>query len=171
MRKFFIAAAIIFAFSLVIGLYYFLRQFYRNRKKDNLKAVLKKKTDIDGKEYLRNYLNFHLPKLLDHRLQWIIVSAKFNPDKKIELTFDSIKSEILLTIYEISINQQIESDLKKMGINLCRNSSDICKINTLPNAKILADVIYYLFENVLLEKKFVSYILSNSYTKRMMSIL
>lgn len=160
MKNFFLAASLTLLCGLLIALYYFVRQINQNKSQNVLKEKIRKKIRVDEKEYLRNYLMHNLNELQRSKIQWIMVWTRLDPTKKIELTHDPISSEIQILVREINKIDEIE--LKNIGINKIDQTSDSICLKIVPNAKIITDVIYYLFEKYLVQNKFVNYKLVTS---------
>ena len=92
MTKFFLASSIILFISLLIFSYYWTKQIVRNNRDKKLKTLIQKKYRTDEKEYLRNFISYHLPLLIENDIQWILIWSKLNSNYKTELTYNQILS-------------------------------------------------------------------------------
>lgn len=154
MIKFFLAASLILLISLLIFSYYWTKQFVKNNRDKKLKTILQKKYRADEKEYLRNFISYHLPLLIENDIQWISIWSKLNSNYKAEITYNSIISKVQIGAGNISSLEEYEYDLSRIGVSefwITNNGSNF-KMNA--NAKIIADVLYFIFKNIYKLKEF-----------------
>lgn len=148
MKNFFLASILIFILSLLIVFYYWSKQKIKNKKYINLKYKFYKKLRTDEREYLRNFIAYFIPLLIDNKVQWILIWSKLAPDYKTEITYNSLSSLIQIGAGNISSLQEFKEDLTELGANRFGIKYDKVIINLLPNAKIITDLLYYVFENI-----------------------
>lgn len=157
MTNFFLASSLILAISLIIIIYYWTKQNLKSRNDKILRHRIRKKNYTDEKEYLRNFIAHHIPLLIENKVQWILVWSKLNPRYKTELTYNSLFSMIQVGVANISSLQNYKYDLSNLGVNNFVTKHDNTVFNTLPNAKIITDVLYYIFENIYNLKEFTNH--------------
>lgn len=160
MKSFFLASGLILLFSLLIGCYYFVRNIYYSKNKKKIYDIIRRKILTDEKEYLRNYIKYHIPRLQNNTIQWIMIWKKPNPANKIEITYNNLTDEIQVIKHDLELQNCLK--LKEFGINNIINSSENLILKITPNAKIITDVIYYLFESGIESNRFINYKLITS---------
>jgi len=164
MTNFFLASSIILFISLQIFLYYWIKQKIKNSKDKILKVSLKKKYYIDEKEYLRNFISYHLPLLKENDIQWILIWSKLDINFKTELTYNPIISMIQIGAGNISSLKEYSDDLSNLGVSKIELTFENCIFKIVPNSKIITDVLYYIFENIYQLREFSNHkIVTSSY--------
>jgi uncharacterized SAM-binding protein YcdF (DUF218 family) len=157
MTKFFLAASLILLISLLIFTYYWTKQFVKNSRDKKLKTILQKKYRSDEKEYLRNFISYHLPLLIENDIQWISIWSKLNSDYKVEITYNSIISKVQIGAGNILSLEEYEHDLSGIGISEFSISNNGSSIKMNANSKIIVDVLYFIFKNIYKLKEFSNY--------------
>ncbi len=160
MKNFFLATGLILFGSFLIGCFYYVLNSYRGKNQKKIFETVKKKIKTDEKEYLRNYLKHHIPRLKENKIQWIMIQTKPDHSNKIEITYNNLTNEIQVIKNDFKLDNS--QKLKKFGINNVVKSSDSYILKIAPNAKIIVDVIYYLFETSDVKNKFTGYKLVTS---------
>lgn len=148
MTRFFLAAGLILSISVLIISYYWIKQLVKNNQDNKLKVLIQKKYLADEKEYLRNYISFQLKQLINNDIQWIMIWSKSNSVFKTELTYSPIDSKINIKSEKIKSLEDHKSELSKIGVTeyITNHENSVFKI--MPNAKIITDILYYIFENI-----------------------
>ena len=154
MTKFFLASSIILFISLLIFSYYWTKQIFKNNRDKKLKTLIQQKYRTDEKEYLRNFISYHLPLLIENDIQWILIWSKLDSNHKTELTYNPILSLVQIGGWNISSLEEYEKDLSKIGVSEFEVIYDNSIFRMLANAKIITDVLYFIFENIYQLKEF-----------------
>lgn len=154
MTKFFLASSIILFISLLIFSYYWTKQIFKNNRDKKLKTLIQQKYRTDEKEYLRNFISYHLPLLIENDIQWILIWSKLDSNYKTELTYNPILSLVQIVGRNISSLEEYKKDLSKIGVSDLIVTYDNSIFKMLANAKIITDVLYFIFENIYQLKEF-----------------
>lgn len=165
MIKFFLAASLILLISLVIFSYYWTKQFVKNARNKKLHTILKKKYRIDEKEYLRDFISYHLPLLVENDIQWISIWSKLNSNYKAEITYNAIISKVQIGTGYVFPIEKYEDDLSRIGVSEFSTTKNGTSFKMNVNAKIIADVLYFIFKNIYKLKEFSNHkiVLSSGY--------
>jgi len=148
MTKFFFAAGLILGISVLIISYYWIKQLVKNYRDNKLKVLIQKKHLADEKEYLRNYISFHLQQLINNDIQWMMIWSKSNSIFKTELTYSPIDSKINIKSEKINSLNDHKLKLSKIGVTEYITNHENSLFKIIPNAKIVTDIIYYIFEDI-----------------------
>lgn len=154
MNKFFLASGLILGISILIISYYWTKQLIKNRKDSERKVLIQRKYYTDEKEYLRNFISYHLPLLIDNDIQWILIWSKSNSIFKTELTYNQMNSKINIKSGRIDSLEKHSANLLEIGVSEFETTYDNSTFKVMPNAKIITDILYYLFEKIHLLKGF-----------------
>jgi len=148
MTKFFLASSLILFISILIFSYYWIRQIIKKNRDKKLKTIIQKKYRTDEKEYLRNLISYHLPLVIENDIQWIMIWSKLDSNYKTELTYNPILSLVQIGAGNISSLEEYSKDLSKLGVSEFVVTYDSSIFKIVPNAKIITDVLYFIFENI-----------------------
>lgn len=157
MNNFFLASSLIFVISILIFTYYWIKQLIRSKREKKLKGILNKKYHSDGKEYLRNFISHYIPLLIENKIQWILIWSKLNSKYKVELSYNSINAKMQISTTNLIALDQHKNGLIALGINDFETNHNASVFKIVPNAKIITDVIYYIFINIYELKNFSNY--------------
>jgi len=148
MTRFFLASSLILGMSILIIYYYWIKQKLKIRHDNKIKALIFKKYHSNEKEYLRSFIAYNLPLLIDNDLQWIMIWSKLSSIIKTELTYNSIDSRINIKAERISSLEEYSADLLTIGITEFETNFENSIFKLKPNAKIITDALYYIFINI-----------------------
>ena len=148
MSKFFLSVGIIFTTSLIILFYYWLKQKLKKKRDNTNLKLIKKKYYTDNREYLKNLISFYLPLLLENKIQWIIIYSKRDPVHKVELTSNMQRNKVILIINDVKEIRKHINSMKQLGISEYQLKHNLIQIEMTPNAKIIRDTLYYIFESI-----------------------
>lgn len=148
MSNFFLASGIIFAVSLIIVVYYWLKQLFKQKHENKLRSLIRKKYYVNEKEYLKDYLSHQLPHLTNNNIQWIIIWSKFACDCKAELTYNQISSKVIIKTNKIENLESFKYELLELGLKEFEIKYENTIFKTTSNAKIITDVLYFIFESL-----------------------
>ena len=163
MTNFFLASGLILGISLLIISYYWLKQLVKNRQDNNRKKLIQRKDQTDEKEYLRNFISYHLEELIKNEIQWIMIWSKSDSEFKTELTYNPLNSKINIKARNITSLDNHKLELAKIGVTEFEERYDTSIFELMPNAKMITDVLYYIFEDIHLLKRFSNHkIISSS---------
>jgi len=148
MNSFFLAAGLILGISILIISYYWIKQLIKNYQDKKLKRLILKKYHTDEKEYLRNFISFHLQQLINNDIQWIMIWSKSNSIFKTELTYCTIDSKINIKSDKINSLENHKLELSEIGVAYYETNHENSVFRIIPNAKMVTDILYYIFENI-----------------------
>jgi hypothetical protein len=148
MANFFLASTLILFISLLIFSFYWIKQKIKNDRDKKLKNLIQKKYHTNEKEYLRNFISYHLPLLIENDIQWILIWSKLDSNYKTELTFNSINAMVYVAAGNINSLEEYDKELNNLGVTNYAVSYDNSIFKIIPNAKIITDVLYFIFENI-----------------------
>ena len=148
MTNFFLASGLILCISLLIISYYWTKQLITNRRDNKLKVLIQRKHHTDEKEYLRNFISYHLPLLIENKIQWIMIWSKSDPKFKTEITYNPINSKVNIKAGKIDTLEKHNAELLEIGVKEFETTYENSTFKLMPNAKIITDVIYYVFEEI-----------------------
>ena len=94
MTRFFLASSLILVISILIISYYWVKQQFKIRHDNKLKTLIFKKYHSDEKKYLRSFIAYNLPLLINNDIQWIMIWSKLSSKFKTELTYNLLDSRI-----------------------------------------------------------------------------
>jgi len=91
---------------------------------------------------------FNLPLLINNDIQWIMIWSKLSSIFKTELTYNSIDSRINIKAEKITSLEKYSADLLTIGITEFETNFENSTFKLKPNAKIITDVLYYIYKNI-----------------------
>ena len=99
--------------------------------------------------FLRSHPQLHdLPLLLENDIQWILVWSKLDSNYKTELTFNPIHTMVYIIAGNITSLEEYDKELNNLGVTNYEVSYGNSIFKIIPNAKIITDVLYFIFENI-----------------------
>ena len=152
MKNFFTVIILIAVGILLFILYYTGKSFYHRYKEIRTREKIKKKHYEDEKYYTRNFLRVRLKELETGSIRWLQIYSRNYPEQKIEIIYDSIKGDIQIqNRWESIITEEINT-IRELGITDHNTKGDLHCFYAPMNAKIVADVIYYIMEKIYSQK-------------------
>jgi hypothetical protein len=148
MRSFFLTIILIATAVTALILYYLVKHFLTSKSKNRKIVLIRRKLYEDDRILLQSRIRKLLVDLKSGQLHWLIISSNIEKEHKVELTYSSIKNEIEIkdrgrprTKSEINI-------LSEIGVGEYTTSDEINVISVPLNAKIITDVVYFIFEKI-----------------------
>lgn len=148
MRSFFLTIILVATAVTALILYYSMKQFLISKSKNRKVVLIHRKLYEDDRILLQSRIRKLLGDLKSGQLHWLIISSKIEKTNKVEVTYSSIKNEIEIkdrgrprTKSEIDI-------LSEIGVGGYTSSDEINVISVPLNAKIITDVVYFIFEEI-----------------------
>jgi hypothetical protein len=146
MRSFFLTIILIATAVTALILYYSVKHFILSKNNNRKILLIRRKLYEDDRILLQSRIRKLLKDLKSGQLHWLIISSNLVKEYKVELTYSSIKNEIEIkdrgrprTISEINV-------LSKIGAGKYVTTDEINVISVPLNAKIITDVVYFIFE-------------------------
>jgi len=102
----------------------------------------------DEKVYVRNRLKMLLADLQAGRIRWLLIYSRLYPGDRIQITYSSLQRELNLIQYSRDLSGDEKEFLRQLGANKCSAQRGKIILSTPLNSKIVADLIYFLFENI-----------------------
>lgn len=148
MRSFFLTIILIATAVTALILYYSVKHFLISKRKNRKIVLIHRKLYEDDRILLQGKMRKLLVDLKSGQLHWLIINSNIEKEYKVELTYSSIKNEIEIkdrgrprTKSEINI-------LSAMGVGRYAALDEINIISVPLNAKIITDVVYFIFEEI-----------------------
>lgn len=148
MHDFFTVIILITGSVLVFVIYYLIKNIYLEKRSSLLKRNIQAKIYQDEKKYITNYLRSCVNLLESGKLQWIMIFSRLHPEHKIEIIFNYIENSLELHDRIENISEKNLQDLKDLGLTDHLKDNHLFRFRLPVNAKIVTDIIYFLFEKV-----------------------
>jgi hypothetical protein len=152
MENFFTVIVILTVCVLLFIVYYTGKTVYRRNKELKAANSIRKKYYEDEKSYTRNFLRVQLRKLESGSMRWLQIYSRNFPEKKIEILYDAIQKDIQIQNRWKVIGEEELERIRELGITEHGRNGDLYIFHTPVNAKIVADVIYYILEKIYHQK-------------------
>jgi hypothetical protein len=148
MRSFFLTIILISSAVTLIILYYTVKHILNLKNENRRKSLIDKKLYEDDRSYLQSKLRNLIKDLKSGQLHWFIISSKIEIESKLEITYSTIREEIQIKDRgRFRTNSEL-TRLSEIGISQYETSNEINIISVPLNAKIITDVVYFIFEDI-----------------------
>jgi hypothetical protein len=162
MRSFFLTLVFI---SMAVGtiiLYYLVKYNYVRRKRIRLYKRIRKKMFDDERSYAQSRLRHQLNLLHSGEIMWILLTAGRNKDISVELTYSTVNDDIEIRFRNGGEYLNATGIIKKLGAYQCDYQQGLNIIRSPVNAKIVSDILYFVFEHIFNYKPVVNLHLKTS---------
>lgn len=154
MSNFFQALITVVIAGFIIAIYYIGKNIFRNLQIKKQAEKVWQKIYVDEKNKFRSYLRFLLTLLTESKIQWIVIWSKIVPEQKLEIIYNTNSGRAEIHLDKTEIGSPVLNGIKSTGSGwkIGREGSFI--LYCTPNAKILADLIYLVFEQIFNQSRF-----------------
>jgi hypothetical protein len=148
MRSFFVALVLISAAAGTIILYYLVKHRFVKWQRMRLSSRIRKKMYEDDRIYIQSQLRHFINLLRAGDIMWILLSAGSKKTASVELTYSTVNKNIEIKYRSSRANSPDIETIKKLGAHKYRHDRNLHIICSPANAKIITDIIYFIFEFV-----------------------
>jgi len=145
MRSFFLSILIIVFAGVSMSIYYLLKHRLIAKKRKRLNEKIRRKMYEDERIYFQNQLRYLLKKLINGDIRWLVIMSRLDKSFTIEIVYSSLKKMLELRDHARPRNTAECQDLEQLGAVACNVQGGVNLVYTPLNAKILVDIIYYLY--------------------------